>query len=84
MNSVRLTHIPSGASTTGQSNKERISNMREALVNIMKNSKFKMWHSEKVMEVLTGKSIEDRVKETMTPENLIIEGKNENKRWEKL
>lgn len=84
MNSVRLIHIPSGATSTGQSNKERLSNMKEALYNIMKNPQFKMWHNEKVMEVLTGKSIDDRVKESMVSENLVIEGKNEKGQWEQI
>ncbi len=83
MNSVRLTHLPSNVTVTGQSNKERLSNIKEALNNILKHPKFKIWHNEKVMEMLTGKSIDDRVNESMSPENLIIESKDENGRWSK-
>lgn len=72
-NCVRLKHKESGVIATGQSNKERKSNIREALHNLLKNGKFKMWYAQKVQEVLSGKSLDQRVEEMMKPENLKIE-----------
>jgi len=84
MNCVRLNHKDSGAIVTGQSNKERLSNVKEALSNLTDNAKFKVWHARKVLEVLRGKTIKDLVEEMMDPSNIQIEGKNEKGQWECL
>jgi len=80
-NCVRLTHVDSGAIVTGQSNRDRISNLKEALQNLVKDNKFKIWHTHKANEIITGKKIEDYVEETMSPENLKIEVKDEEGKW---
>ena len=80
-NCLRLHHIASGVISTGQSNKERKSNIKEALEGLIKNPKFKMWHASKVKELLTGKSIEQIVNELIADSNLKIEIKDENGRW---
>ena len=41
-NCVRLSHPESGATSTGQSHKERRSNMKEALKNLVNHPKFKI------------------------------------------
>jgi protein subunit release factor B len=83
-NCVRLHHPASGARVTGQSNKERKSNIREALNNLVKNPKFKLWMTREVNEKLTGKRLEEVVDEMMAPENLRFEGKNEQGQWEEM
>jgi len=83
MNCVRIKHKDSGVTVTGQSNKERLANIREAFNNLRENPYFKLWFNRKVQEVLTGKTIEQIVEEQMKPENLRIEGRKENK-WEIL
>jgi len=44
------------------------------------NPKFKIWHNQKVQEVLTGKKIEEACKEMIRPENIKVEVKKKG-RW---
>lgn len=80
-NCVRLKHPESGALVTGQSNRERPANLREAFKNLIDNPLFKIWHSRKAMECLTGETIEQKVEKAMAPENLKVEGKDAQGRW---
>jgi protein subunit release factor A len=82
-NCVRIHHKESGALVTGQSHRERKSNTREALKNLIVNPKFKMWYNQKIQEVLLNKSIEQVVDEMMSPEHLAIEVKKEGK-WTQI
>jgi protein subunit release factor B len=79
-NCVRLRHIESGVVTTGQSNKERKLNLREAFNNLIKHPKFKIWHSRKVHEILSGQTIGEKVDEMMHSQNLRFEIK-EDEKW---
>ena len=83
-NCVRLKHKDSGAIATGQSHKSRKQNLREALHNIVKVGKFKMWHSQKVREKLDGITLDEKVDKMMQPENLRIEGRNKDGKWEPI
>lgn len=80
-NCVRMKHIESGANSTGQSNRNRKSNLQEALNSLIKTPKFKLWINRKSMEVIEGKTIEDKVNESMKIENIKIEFKGKNG-WE--
>jgi len=80
-NCVRLHHRASGVTTTGQSNRERKANVKEAFDGLLRHPKFRIWHAGRVQEALTGKSIEDVVNEMMQPENLKIEVKEKGK-WQ--
>ena len=80
-NCVRLHHPESETIVTGQSHKERKSNIREALKNLISHPKFKMWQVRKVQEVLTGRSLEDQVKKLIEPQNIRIEARDSNGRW---
>lgn len=79
MNCVRLRHPESGASVTGQSNKSRAANIKEALDNLVADAKFKLWHNKKVNEVLNKMTLEDIVDEMMSPENIKTEVKKDGK-----
>lgn len=81
-NCVRMRHKESGVRVTGQSNKERQANIREAFNNLVKNPKFKFWLNKKTNEVITGKTLEDKVRESMVDKNLLIEGKNKKGQWD--
>lgn len=81
-NCVRMRHRDSGALVTGQSNRERPANIREAFGNLLKDPKFRIWQAQKTMECLTGKSLEKLVEEQMDPSNLKIECKCEGGKWE--
>ena len=78
-NCVRLHHPDSGAIVTGQSYRERPANLKEAINNLVKHPKFRIWQSIRVQEVLTGERIEDKVDKMMTPKNLKIEIKEDGK-----
>jgi len=80
-NCVRIHHNESGAISTGQSQRDRKSNIREALYNLIKNPKFRMWNNMKIQEIETGLSMEKRIEEMISPENLLVECKDENNRW---
>lgn len=80
-NCVRLCHQESDVIVTGQSNRERSSNLKEAFHNLLNNGKFKAWHNRKINEILSGKTLEEKVDEMIQDKNLKIEGKDENNRW---
>ena len=81
MNCVRISHPESGAESTGQSHKEKRANVKEALQSLVKKPKFKTWHSRKVQELMSGKTIDETVAEMMAEENLKIEKLDEDERW---
>lgn len=84
MNCVRLQHPASGAMVTGQSHRERRANIKEAMINLVNSGKFKMWHAQVVQELLTGKTIDELVDESMAEKNLKVEGKDKNGKWAEL
>ena len=82
-NCIRLKHEESGAMTTGQSHKERKSNMKEAFNNLAKHPKFRIWCSLMINEKIDGKSIEEKVNEMMEEKNLKIEERKDGK-WKDM
>jgi protein subunit release factor B len=77
-NCVRINHKESGVTVTGQSNRERQANIREAFNSLVKHPKFKLWMNMRVNEIIEGKKIEEKVDEQMAPEFLKIEAKDGN------
>ncbi|MCP3966113.1 MAG: hypothetical protein GY718_07130 [Lentisphaerae bacterium] len=73
MNCVRLNHKDSGVMATGQSNREKRLNTKEALDNLVKNPKFKVWHARRVFEASRKKTLMQEVEEMMSPKNLKVE-----------
>lgn len=80
-NCVRIHHLDSGVIVTGQSQRDRSANIREAFSNLVKNPKFKIWHARIINEVLSGRTLEQIVEEAMKPENIKIEMKDEKGKW---
>ena len=80
-NCVRMTHPESGSRATGQSAKERSSNLREAFKGLTSSAKFKLWIAIKIDEIKEGKTLKQQVEKMMCPENLKIEFKNTEGRW---
>ena len=80
-NCVRMKHRESGAMSSGQSNRDRKSNIKEAINTIVNSSKFKIWINRRVHEVVEGKKIEDKVEEQMKPNNLKVEVKDDMNKW---
>jgi len=73
-NCCRIKHNESGVIGTGQSNRTRIANQKEAFNSLTKNFKFKLWLNKKIFEIdLDVQAIQDRVDKQMQPENIKIE-----------
>lgn len=72
-NCVRMHHPQSGATATGQSNRSRQANLREAFNGLINSPKFKVWHAAEVHARITGRSIDDIVDDAMRPDNLKID-----------
>lgn len=70
---------------TGQSQRDRQSNLREALTNLTENPKFKNWIKVKTAKVTGEKAyIEDLVDTAMKPKNLKVEVKQDDKWMEEI
>ena len=82
-NCIRLHHKDSGVTVTGQSNRDRISNQKEAMNNLINHPKFKIWHIQKINEVVSGLTLEQKIDEMITPENLKIEVQEDGK-WKEV
>lgn len=80
-NCVRMRHPDSGASSTGQSNRDRQANLKEAFNTLVRSIEFKMWHNRKTQELLTGKSIEDKVNEQMSSRYMKVENRDSSGKW---
>jgi protein subunit release factor B len=80
-NCARLHHLESGVLTTGQSQRDRPANLREAMQNLVKHPKFKVWMTMRVFELEKGKTIEQIVDEQMTENKLKIECRDEEGKW---
>lgn len=80
-NCVRILHPDSGAMSVGQANRSLRQNMSDALQNLVKNGKFKIWHAKRVREVLDGITTEERVEVMMDPKNLKFEIHDDEGRW---
>lgn len=73
-NCVRIRHEPSGVIVTGQSGRDRKGNEREAIRNLAKHPKFKVWQTAMAHAIMSnGKSLDQRVDEAMQEHNLKIE-----------
>ena len=77
-------HKKSGARSTGQSNKERKSNLTEAFKNLVKSPKFKIWLNQKTYETINKVDIKKEAEKAMFSENLLVECKNEKDEWEEI
>ena len=75
----RLTHMGSGITVTGQSHKERITNQKEALNNLVNHPKFKLWYTRRFNEIINEKTIDELVDESIDEKNLKIEIRKDRK-----
>lgn len=77
---VRITHPTSGAVGFSADERDQLQNKRVAWRRMADTKLFKLWHRIEVSRRITGKSIDQIVDESMAPENLKIEVKEEG-RW---
>lgn len=64
-----------------QSNRDRQANLQEAFKGLVNSIPFKIWHNKKTQEILSGKTVEERVKEQMDERNLKVECRDESGKW---
>lgn len=81
-NCVRIRHPESGASTTGQSNRNRQANIREAFQGLVRSTRFRLWHARKVAKCLTNESLDDKVDKAMDDRNIKFERRGSDGKWE--
>lgn len=81
---VRIIHKDSGAVGESREHREQPRNKKAAFERCVNSMKFKMWHAQKCKELLEGKTLAQKIEESMIPENLKIEGKDEAGRWVEL
>lgn len=72
-NCCRIKHPESGAVTTGQEERSREQNLRNAFKRLAEHPKFKMWANKKVWEIDNKTTIEKEVEKSLIPENIIVE-----------
>lgn len=77
---VRLIHKESGAVGESREHKSQHHNKRAALKRLTEHPKLKMFIAEK----MRGCSIEESVEKEMAPENLKIETRGEDGKWQSL
>jgi hypothetical protein len=81
---VRIVHPPSGAVGEARDSRDQLQNKRAAWKRMISSVKFKVWHRIMTCEMVSGKSIEERVDEEMTPSKLLVEARNTEGRWERV
>lgn len=81
---VRIIHKASGAVGESRDGRSQLSNKKTALRRLMASAKYQLWHAQKIQEIISGKTLEQKVEEAMAPEKLKIEGKDERGRWTPL
>ena len=82
-NCCRIRHKDSGAIATGQSQRDRISNLKEAMENLTKSPKFKTWVKVRVGEV-TGEKADIEAKVDRAMKHLKFEVKDEEGNWKEV
>lgn len=82
-NCCRIRHKDSGAIATGQSQRDRVSNLKEAMENLTKSPKFKAWVKVRVGEV-TGEKADIKAKVDRAMRHLKFEVKDESGNWKEV
>ena len=82
-NCCRIRHKDSGAIDTGQSQRDRVSNLKEAMENLTKSPKFKAWVKVRVGEV-TGEKADIEAKVDRAMRHLKFEVKDEVGNWKEV
>ena len=82
-NCCRIRHKDSGAIATGQSQRDRVSNLKEGMENLTKSPKFKAWVKVRVGEV-TGEKADIEAKVDRAMRHLKFEVKDESGNWKEV
>ncbi len=82
-NCCRIRHKDSGVIATGQSQRDRVSNLKEAMENLTKSPKFKAWVKVRVGEI-TGEKADIEAKVDRAMRHLRFEVKDELGNWKEV
>ena len=82
-NCCRIRHKDSGAIATGQSQRDRVSNLKEAMENLTKSPKFKAWVKVRVGEI-TGEKADIEAKVDKAMRHLKFEVKDDQGNWKEV
>lgn len=80
---VRVVHKASGAVGEARDSRDQLQNKQNAFVRMASTKTFQMWAKLRACELQTGKSIEERVEESMHPSNIKVEYRTVNG-WEQI
>ena len=78
---IRITHPPSGAVGFSADENNQLRNKIDAFRRMAETKAFRLWVKLTAAELSTGKSLEQRVEEEMTPDKIKVEVKDEKGRW---
>ena len=78
---VRLIHKESGAVGESRSERSQHTNKKLAFDRLIKSTKFQLWIKRKTHEVLTGKTIEQKVEEMVQSDFLKVEIMDDGNKW---
>jgi len=80
---VRIVHRASGAVGEARDERSQHTNKRLAWRRMVASRVFKAWHRRVTSELMTGKTLEQRVEEEMTPEKIRVEARTAHG-WERI
>ena len=78
---VRIIHKESGATGEARDQRSQLQNKKNALRRLIDSPKFKLWNARRCKEIIEGKTIEQKVEESMTKENLKVEIQEDDGKW---
>lgn len=78
---VRVVHPPSGASGIGVNSRSQLKNKQDAFRRMAESKKFQQWVKRRASELITHKTVDQLVEESMTPDKLKVEVRTSNG-WE--
>lgn len=78
---LRLTHRPSGGVGYSADERDQGRNRRVAFRRLAESAAFRAWIRLIAAEIITGKTIEQRVEDEMASEKLKVEVRGEDGRW---
>jgi len=81
---VRIVHEPSGAVGESREERSQLQNKKAAFRRMVETPAFKWWVELEIKRLDTGKTLEERVADWMTPDKIKVEGKDAQGRWTEL
>ncbi len=79
---VRITHKESGAVGEARDTKSQHTNMKNAFRRLVAAPSFRIWQARKILEIMDGRTTEQKIAEMLDPRNVKTEVRGEHGRWE--